>query len=414
MRMKLTDQAINKAAREAEVDGKRRELADAGCPGLRIRITPTGGRSWILGARDKLGKARRYSLGSYPAMGISAAREAARAMRHKVKQEGADPIAEKRRNVAIGKQSKAGVGTLKALLDTYEAHGNPPKSWYPGRPRVELVFRELLGRPGAMLTIGDLQLEADRYPFPKSAAFAVRTLRPILKWASQPGRAYVSRDLVQLVTPATIKARTRVLAQDEIRAVLPLLRDSERPHHRMLHFLLLTLARREEAGVAQWRHIDLDAGTWTIPKPKKKTEPHIVPLSRQARALLTAIGPGRPDALVFCTESGAHLGNWDRETKRIILASGLGVKDKKTGAIVMKDSLSTWHRHDLRRTGATMLGELGVLPDIVEAALNHTSIRSPLAATYNRSRYRPQVAAALQLLADELDSIVALSIRAAA
>jgi hypothetical protein len=54
-----------------------------------------------------------------------------------------------------------------------------------------------------------------------------------------------------------------------------------------------------------------------------------------------------------------------------------------------------------------MLGDMGELPDIVEAALNHVSIRSPLAATYNRSRYRPQVAAALQRLADALDSIEA-------
>jgi hypothetical protein len=37
-----------------------------------------------------------------------------------------------------------------------------------------------------------------------------------------------------------------------------------------------------------------------------------------------------------------------------------------------------WTRHDLRRTGATMLGEMGELPDIIEAALNHVSI--PLAA----------------------------------
>ena len=66
-----------------------------------------------------------------------------------------------------------------------------------------------------------------------------------------------------------------------------------------------------------------------------------------------------------------------------------------------------WTRHDLRRTGATMLGEMGELPDIIEAALNHVSIRSPLAATYNRSRYRPQVAAALQRLADALDGIEA-------
>src|SRR5271156_6473045 len=66
-----------------------------------------------------------------------------------------------------------------------------------------------------------------------------------------------------------------------------------------------------------------------------------------------------------------------------------------------------WTRHDLRRTGATMLGEMGELPDIIEAALNHVTIHSPLAATYNRSRYRPQVAAALQRLADALDGIEA-------
>ena len=45
----------------------------------------------------------------------------------------------------------------------------------------------------------------------------------------------------------------------------------------------------------------------------------------------------------------------------------------------------------VRRTGATMLGELGDLPDIVETTLNHVSIRSPLAASNNRSRHRPQV-----------------------
>jgi hypothetical protein len=47
------------------------------------------------------------------------------------------------------------------------------------------------------------------------------------------------------------------------------------------------------------------------------------------------------------------------------------------------------------------------LPDIVEAALNHVSIRSPIAATYNRGRYWPQVVAALQRLADALDGIEA-------
>jgi integrase len=165
-----------------------------------------------------------------------------------------------------------------------------------------------------------------------------------------------------------------------------------RAHCAVLRFILLTLARREEAAGACWREIDLTAGTWTVPVERtKNAEPHTVPLSRQAISLLRNLGPGAADELVFPTLTGTPLGNWDRETKVLQVASGT----------------SGWTRHDLRRTGATMLGEMGELPDIIEAALNHVSIRSPLAATYNRSRYRPQVAAALQRLADALDGIEA-------
>ena len=163
--------------------------------------------------------------------------------------------------------------------------------------------------------------------------------------------------------------------------------------------MLLTLTRRQEAALARWRDVDMEARTWTITETKNG-EPHTVPLSRQAMDLLRSRLPidadgnlkrPDPDALVFSTSTGATLGNWDRETKALQESSGTG----------------GWTRHDLRRTGATMLGEMGELPDIIEAALNHVSIRSPLAATYNRSRYRPQVAVALQRLADALDGIEA-------
>jgi integrase len=390
MPVKLTDQAINKATREAETDGNRRELSDAGCRGLRIRITPTGARTWLLGARDRLGKARRFQLGSYPTMGISDARNAARAMHHKVKQEGVDPIAEKRHSLALGKAAMAGVGTLRALLDTYGDTEAAPKSWLAGRPRVELVFKRLLDLPVSTVTLPDLQRCVDGYVFPKSAAFVVRTFRPVLKWASRPGRAYVSADLRDIGAPAKIKARERVLNEDELHAVLPHLRDSASPHAQMMRFLLLTLARREEAATATWANVNLGAATWTITETKNG-QPHVIPLSRQAVALLVGLGQGKPRDLVFSTRTGEKLGNWDRHTKAIQKASGT----------------EGWTRHDLRRTGATMLGEMGELPDIIEAALNHTSIRSPLAATYNRSRYRPQVAVALQRLADALDGIEA-------
>lgn len=239
-------------------------------------------------------------------------------------------------------------------------------------------------------------MRADAYPYPKAADFVVRTIRPALKWAAQ--RGYVSADLAHLRQRMPAERRRRVLSRDELAALLPALRQSGRPYAAAIHFMLLTLARREEVAAAEWRHIDLEVGTWTIPETKNG-EPHIVPLSRQAMGLLRQLKPAGPRKqkpraardLVFHTSAGNKLINWDREAKAIQAAS------KTTG----------WTRHDLRRTGATMLGEMGIIPDIIETALNHITIRSALAATYNRSRYRPQVAEALQRLADALDAIEA-------
>jgi integrase len=463
--VRLTETAINKALRDVVVDGARRDLADATCPGLRLRLTPAGAAKWVLACRDRLGRMRRFPLGTFPDMGVSDARGEARALHTKVKKEGADPVADRRRDLAIGAAARAGVGTLAAVLDIYSAHrGKTLKSWPHSRKRVELVFKRLLPRAVADLTAADLQMAADTYPAAQSAAFAVRTIRPALKWAAQ--RGHLSPALTNLLSPAPVRRRRRVLDRDELAALLPLLRAGAGAHaaaqrfaaltghvevtglhwrqidlaaatltHRtklggvvtvhtvglpaaainvlrglpqgapgdavfprakahctVLRFILLTLARREEAANAHWREIDLANGAWVIPGERtKNTEPHTVPLSRQAIALLRGLDPGGADDLVFRTSAGSPIGNWDRETKALQEASGT----------------EGWTRHDLRRTGATMLGEMGELPDIIEAALNHVSIHSPLAATYNRSRYRPQVAVALQRLADALDGIEA-------
>lgn len=386
MAIRLTDTAISKAVRELE---GRRDLMDAGCPGLRLRLTPAGSKTWALACRDRLGRMRRFPLGSYPTMGISDARDAARALRPKVKHEGVDPIADRRRERAMGEAAKAGVGTLAALLDTYtEKRGKTLKSWAEAHKRIKLIFKPLLGLPVGTLAARDFQMLADAYPAVMSAAFAVRSVRPALRWAAQ--HHYVSEELARLHPPATVQRRKRVLSDEELRALLPALAASKQPCADALRFMLLTVARRQEVASARWRDINLTTGTWTIPETKNG-EPHIVPLPRQAIDLIRARMRETPkaDGLIFATKSGGALGNWDRQTKAIQAESGT----------------ADWTRHDLRRTGATKLGELGELPDIIEAALNHTSIRSPLASLYNRSRYRPQVAVALQRLADALDGI---------
>ena len=401
MALQITDTAIVKAAREVADAKKRRDLIDTKCPGLRLRLAPAGGKSWVLACRDRLGRMRRFPLGAYPEVSVSVARDKARETHHAVKHEKADPIAERRQDRAMGEAAKAGDGTLKALLDLFgrpkgEAHPAGPgaalKSWPDSRKRVDVVFKKLLGEPLPSITLAKLQIAADSYPSAMSAAFAARTIRPVLRWAASPGRAYVSPDLGNLRPPVGVTRRRRVLSREELAKVLPALRASKRPYAAAMRLMLLTLARREEAAGAGWRDIDIDAGTWTIPVTKNG-EPHLVPLSRQATDLLRDLRPEHVHraALVFHTDTGGPLTNWDIEGKKVLKAS----------------NTDGWTRHDLRRTGATMLGDLGELPDIIEAALNHTSIHSALAATYNRSRYRPQVGAALQRLADALDGIEA-------
>ncbi len=389
MAIQLTETAIRRASREAVAKAVRRDLSDAGCPGLRVRLTPTGSKSWVLACRDREGRMRRFPLGAFPDLGVSEARDAARALRAKVKADGADPVADRRRDRAMGKAAKEGIGTFAALVTLYGKHrGDRLKSWPEAKRRVESVFKPQLNRPLGMLTAVDFQMQADSHDAAHSASAAVRYVRPILNWGA--ARRYVAKEVADLHPPVNTQRRKRWLSALELGAILPALRQSNRPHAAAMRLMLLTVTRREEAAQIRWCDIDLTAATWTL-RETKNNEPHIVPLSRQALALLRELKPehSKTGALVFHTRSGGGLDNWHHETMAIQKQCGVG----------------GWTRHDLRRTGATMLGDMGELPDIIEAALNHVAIRSALAATYNRSRYRPQVAAALQRLADALDKI---------
>jgi integrase len=392
MAVLITETAISAAAKRAAAGKQRVELADKGHAGLRLRISPSGGKTWALACRDGEGRMRRFPLGAMPKMGLADARKAADTMRVAVRG-GADPVAEGRRKRAIGRDAKEGIGTLAALVELYgKKRGNALKSWPDCKRRVESVFAKQMKRPVATMRRVDLQFEADNWPSAQSAAAAVRYIRPILKWASRGGREYVARDLADLTPPATVGRRERVLSRDELSRLLPVLRASERPYGRSMLLMLLTACRREEAGAARWRDVDFDASTWTIPETKNGKK-HVVPLSRQAAGLLAGMKPNgaKPEDLIFSTTGGLRLANWDKGTQPLQTAS------KTEG----------WTRHDLRRTAATLMGELGEQPHVIEAALNHAAVHSQLAATYNQARYRPEVETALQRLADALDGIVA-------
>ena len=180
MPVRMTETAISKAMREV-ANGTRRDLADSGCPGLRLRLTPGGTATWVLACRDRHGRMRRFPLGGYPATGISDARNRARELHTRVKQQGADPIADRRRDRAIGAAAKVGEGTLAALLALYERQRG---TRVEAMGRSEAVDRGGLqtaagSKPLATLTAQDFQMLADG---------TVPNMPPGLRSLCAPGR----------------------------------------------------------------------------------------------------------------------------------------------------------------------------------------------------------------------------------
>jgi integrase len=228
-----------------------------------------------------------------------------------------------------------------------------------------------------------LQLIADEWPSRHSAALAVRSIRPCLKWAEK--REMVQVGISDLEPPAAPRKRERVLTEEEIKAIWPHLQG---PHGHVMKWLIWTGCRLTEAAGMTWREIDGDK--WRIPAQRSKSKrDRTVPLPSQAMSLLIVLERGDPDALIFPSARGGLLSNWDRVTKALHKASGT----------------SAWHRHDLRRTVATMLGDLGFAPHVVGIVLGHAHVAQGATAVYARSRYQREHQEALQALAGEVDRI---------
>lgn len=382
----LTDALISKASRVAKATKKRVELTDVDQEGLRLRANPGGGKTWYLACRDAGGKYRLFLLGAFPGLTISGAREAARGMREKVRQ-GDDPTATKRRARALGAAGE--ISTLNDLLTAYSSSGDAPRSWKDTQLRVKKVFAKLLKQPLGKLKAADIQIAADLWASKVSASFALRGVRPALRWGAK--RDYVGREVAEFSASA-VPVRERVLSTEELKRIIVALESSESMYAKVVRFIMWTVCRRGEAENARWSDVDLETGVWTIPVTKNG-KPHVLKLPKQAIVFLQAHKKAQPkkDGFIFPNENDKVLTSWN------VFAHSIKKRSRTTG----------WHRHDLRRTGATIMGELGVDPHIIESALNHTVIHSSLSTIYNKSRYSSGVADALQQLADFYDSLIA-------
>ena len=121
----------------------------------------------------------------------------------------------------------------------------------------------------------------------------------------------------------------------------------------------------------------------------KNSRQHEVPLSTQALAILSRV-PRRNTSDYLFGKRGFT--KWDNAKKQL---------DQRVG-------IAPWCLHDLRRSAATYMGELGVLPHVVEQALNHVSgAKAGVAGVYNRSKMSDAVREGLQRWADHVEKITA-------
>ena len=269
------------------------ELVDGAVPGLRLRMSPSGARSWSLNIRAK-GVMRRFEVGS--GLGLSDARVRAEQLRLKVRQ-GQDPTAERRVERTRHVQAKKGVGTLGAIIDTYfeSGPGEGLRTRKEQLQRVKSVFASVLSSPSTEVTSAALQLVIDNHKAKTSAARSAAYLTPVIKWAKKRGLMAGEFDLDMPITSAPIQ---RVLTNDELRNLLPFFEDE---YGRCCRFIVLTACRRDEARYATWDQFNLESAVWTIPgeqrkdsrpqgrrnrKPKLALE---VPLSDQAIRLLKQV-----------------------------------------------------------------------------------------------------------------------------
>jgi integrase len=157
----------------------------------------------------------------------------------------------------------------------------------------------------------------------------------------------------------------------------------------IVRLLLLTGQRRNEIGHLQWSEIDLSRKLIVLPPERVKNgRQHEIPLSRQALTVVERLPRRNSSPFLFSDKQGFN--DWDGAKQQL---------DKRVG-------IAPFTLHDLRRTCATGMAELGVQPHIIEAVLNHVSgHKAGVAGIYNRARYEADMRQALQLWADHLDQI---------
>jgi integrase len=384
----------------------RIEYFDASFPGLALRVTANGAKSWCAFYRFK-GRLRRFTIGSYPAIKPAMARREAQAALERVRV-GADPAEEKRARREMRTPETDTFGAVAGdYLERHVRANNRLSTFKEAKRELEHnALRKWRNRPIASITrrdVIDLVEKISERGAPVQANRTLTRLGTLFKWAVEKDRLAVSP--AERVKPVTQEqARDRVLSDAELRWFWLGADKIGWPFGPLVNLLLLTAQRRDEVAGMEWTEIDLDAATWTIPRHKTKNgREHQVQLSASAVTILQSLP--RHCGFVFSVNLKAPVSGFSR-AKRRLDAAMLAAQRADLGAH-KGDIIHNWTLHDLRRTATTGMARLKIAPHVVDRILNHTggTIRG-VAAVYNRFEYLDERRAALEAWGRFVDGLI--------
>jgi integrase len=376
--------------------------------GLFVAVHPTGKKSYVVRFRVD-GKPKKLTLPQGKTLAEARAEAAAAVLKvHR----GEDPTATKRK--AKEAQQIARANTLRSICESYleregkKRDGDRLRSLDWRRTLLERLVFPVLGD----VPIGEIKRRAiidllDRIddgklvnkktgePIKGGPVMAQSTLavvRKIMRWY-----AVRDEDYVVPIVPgmARIKpddrARSRVLTDDELRAVWKTAVERTDPFAAMVRFLLLTAARRSEAAALTWDEIIIDdevGPCWLLPALRNKVKVDLLrPLSEAAQELLDAQPRIEGCPYVF-TYGRAALATFSQ--CKAIFDDACGV--------------CNWTLHDLRRSARTLMSRAGVNSDHAEQCLGH--LLSGVRKTYDRNDYAREKRIAFEKLAAQIERIV--------
>lgn len=385
--MRFTDKAIAALKPQAE----RYEKWEGG--GFGIRVTPRGVRSWIWMYRYH-GKARRITLGTYPAVGLADARMKL-AKAQKLLAKGGDPGAKLVNEKRVERQAE----TVRELVDEYlEKWARPRKRSAFEDERI--LFKDVVSRWGRRKAkdlqrrdiIGLLDSIVERGA-PVQANRTLGIIRRMYNWA-------IARDIIEtnpchgVKKPSAENQRDRVLNADEVAEFWKGLSNAGMSEtiRLALRLQLVTAQRKGEVISAEWTDLDLKEAVWTIPSEKAKNRlTHRVPLSLLALEILEEVKVNaRESRWLFPSPRG------DRPVTGPAVDHAL----RNNRDVLSVDDVVP---HDLRRSAASHMTSMGISRLVVGKILNH--VEGSVTAIYDRHTYDAEKRHALEAWGRRLEEI---------